>query len=237
MLRLRHEGDQISPLPPRAAHSSWTGICVHGRPGGGIGGVVGPPGAEVAVEQLAHRRPDPGWNVNAVGDVADRNLVDGRPGHSSLHIPRATSPCRRLTPFEARLIRSADWVTPNGLRRVTRLVAPQRRQPRPESPELLGQAAATAASICSAGYVSFPAGTGVCVVKTVWARARPSASASGPPILRACQLERGQGGMALVEMQDAGLVAHRPQRANAADARGARTAPAASGDRSHTAGR
>ena len=36
-------------------------------------------------------------------------------------------------------------------------------------------------------------------------------------ILCAGQLERCQGCMALVEMQDVGLVAHRTQRANAAD--------------------
>ncbi len=37
-----------------------------------------------------------------------------RSGQSPCHISRATSPWRRLTPFAARLVRSANWVTPNG---------------------------------------------------------------------------------------------------------------------------
>ena len=60
------------------------------------------PSPQVAVQQRAHRRADPGRLVHAVGDVADRHLA--RPsssGHRSCHIARATSPWRRLTPLRA----------------------------------------------------------------------------------------------------------------------------------------
>ena len=35
-------------------------------------------------------------------------------GHIGFHISRATSPWRRATPLAARLVRSANCVTPNG---------------------------------------------------------------------------------------------------------------------------
>ncbi len=47
-----------------------------------------------------------------------------RPGHSEVHISRATSPWRRLTPPAARLIRSAAWVTPKRLPGSSRCARP-----------------------------------------------------------------------------------------------------------------
>ena len=65
-----------------------------------------------------------------------------------------------------------------------------------------------------------PAGTGVCVVKTVRERARSSASSTAAPRsqLLARELERGERRVALVHVDDAGLDAERAQRAHAADA-------------------
>ena len=70
--------------------------------------------AQVAVEQLAHRAAEPGRDVDAVRHVADRHVLDRASGQRSFHMPRATSPWRRLTPLAARLVRSANWLMPNG---------------------------------------------------------------------------------------------------------------------------
>ena len=74
-------------------------------------------------------------------------------------------------------------------------------------------------------YVSLPAGTGVWVVKTQRSRAAASASSVGVPArdLLGGELERGQRGMALVEVQDARLDAERAQRTHGPDAEQPRT--------------
>ena len=109
-------------------------------------------------------------------------------GHRSRHIPRATSPCRRLTPFAARLVRSANWLTPNGSVSSSGRVRPSRITSA-GSASMSRVTPASASSTWSAGYVSLPAGTGVCVVKIVFVRAAASPSASGPPCARAASSE------------------------------------------------
>jgi hypothetical protein len=100
-------------------------------------------------------------------------------GHIACHISRATSPCRRETPLAARLVRSANCVTPNGSAASSGFVRPSEMissVPTPKVPAIWASVSAT----CCAGYVSLPAGTGVWVVKMVWRRPISSAADSEP---------------------------------------------------------
>ena len=99
-------------------------------------------------------------------------------------MPRATSPWRRLTPFAARLVRSANWLTPNGSPPSSGRVRPSRMTSCGSTP-IDSARPPSASTTWSAGYVSLPAGTGVWVVKMVRAFDASIASASGPPCARA----------------------------------------------------
>ena len=60
-----------------------------GHPGRRVGRAVQPVLAEMAVEQLPHRRAEPGRDVDAVGDVGDRDVVDLALGpHRVPHLAR-----------------------------------------------------------------------------------------------------------------------------------------------------
>ena len=63
-----------------------------------------------------------------------------------------------------------------------------------------------------------PAGTGVCVVNTVRPRAFDRLASGRARWRTPGQLERRQRGVALVEVDDDRLTAHRPQRPDPADA-------------------
>ena len=78
MLRSRAQATSAARCSRRTAHSSASWIVVEPVPRGGIGGAVHPALAEVAVEQRAHRVAQPGREVHAVGDVADRHVVHRR---------------------------------------------------------------------------------------------------------------------------------------------------------------
>ena len=97
------------------------------------------------------------------------------PGHRSFHMSRATSPWRRLTPFAARLARSASWLIPNGSPSSSGRVRP-RAISSAESAPRSRVTPASASSTCAGGYVSLPAGTGVWVVKIVRSRSAPGSS-------------------------------------------------------------
>ena len=131
-------------------------------------------------------------------------------------MPRATSPWRRLTPFAARLVRSANWLTPNGSPASSGRVRPSRMissGSTPSAPVI----PASASTTWSAGYVSLPAGTGVCVVKIVFVRAAAMPSASVPPWARAASSEMNAAWPSL-RCSSPGSIAERLERAHAADA-------------------
>ena len=85
--------------------------------GSQVAGVVGagqPVLAEVAVEQLAHRLAEPGRDVDAVGDVGDRHVVDRAVGPQRVpHLARDLAVAARDAVGGA-AVRSANCVTPNG---------------------------------------------------------------------------------------------------------------------------
>ena len=72
--RSRRAGRAARAAPPTAPRrgSRRSGRRSRGRPGAAASR------AEVAVEQLAHRRADPRRDVHAVGDVGDRHVLDAR---------------------------------------------------------------------------------------------------------------------------------------------------------------
>ena len=62
-----------------------------GIPRPGVGGALGPVGAEVPIEHAAHRRREPARHVHAVGHVADRHALQGdawieRRPHRARHV-------------------------------------------------------------------------------------------------------------------------------------------------------
>jgi hypothetical protein len=69
----RHE---LSPLAAATVPQLLVGDLLDGDPGLGIVGPSEPLRSEVPVERRAHRRPDPGRNVDAVGHVSDRDVLN-----------------------------------------------------------------------------------------------------------------------------------------------------------------
>ena len=78
VLRWRTASTSVGPLARRARPELGVGDPVDRRPRRGVAGARHPVLAEVAVEQLAHRCPDPGRDVHAVSHIADRDLVQLR---------------------------------------------------------------------------------------------------------------------------------------------------------------
>ena len=77
------------------------GNGMHAIPDVAVGRLLAPVRTEIAIVELVHLERNPTAEVDAVGDVADRNFVHRtRSGHSDCHICRLTSPCSLLTPFE-----------------------------------------------------------------------------------------------------------------------------------------
>ena len=186
--------------------------------------------AEVAVEQLAHRRAEPGRDVHAVGDVADRDVVDRR-GRATApcHISRATSPWRRLTPLARaaraqRELRDAERLVRRrrgacGPRRTSSssVDAERRRRARRAPRDLLGRVGVVAGRDRRVGGED-----------RALARPRPARRrARRRRAARAGELERGERGVALVEVHDAGLDAQRLAARARRRRRAARTAPGA----------
>ena len=83
------------------------------------------------------------------------------------------------TPLAARLVRSANWVTPNGSASSSGFVRPRLMISAGETPSVPAMWLSAPSTWC-AGYVSLPAGTGVWVVNTVRRRAISSAADSEP---------------------------------------------------------
>ena len=131
-------------------------------------------------------------------------------------MPRATSPWRRLTPFAARLARRANWLMPNGSPASSGRVRPSRmiasgstrvvvREAAQRFDDLLGGIGVVARRDGRVGGEDGPGPHGL--------QAGVERAA-----VRARLLERHERGVALVEVQDAGLDAERGERAGAADA-------------------
>ena len=170
----------------------------------------------MAVEQRAHRVAEPGRHVHAVGDVADRHLLDGAIGPQV-----APHPARDLAVAAADAVRGAaraqrELAHPERLALVLgprpaqaddlhRVDAHRRRQPRERLDDLLG-------------------GVGVVPGRDRRVRGEDRLRAGGGDAVgeraavRARGLERDERRVALVEVQQPRLDAHRLERAHAADA-------------------
>ena len=102
----------------------------------------------------------------------------GRSGQSDCHIPRETAPCSSDTPFARADVRSASGVIPKpGSSSWTRPSATKSSQAIPRA----SRDRSTYLRTSSGSKTSFPAGTGVWVVKIVDARTTASASSSESP--------------------------------------------------------
>ena len=69
------EIDHLRPLGVAGAPQLLVGDLAHCLPHVRVENAIGPVLAQVLVEQLAHRAPDPGGDVHAVGHVPDRRLL------------------------------------------------------------------------------------------------------------------------------------------------------------------
>ena len=160
-----------------------------------------PVGPEVPVVDLAHLRRQPGVDVHAVGDVADRH-VDLRCGPDRAPSTSRATPRRAATRPRWRAARSsARAPSCRTLRRrrcgSTRPEAHERVRATARARRAAGRGAPRSAS---GAKRSCPAGTGVCVVKTTCARdaphrlvgvdalRRPSAGAPAPARQTRCGL-------------------------------------------------
>ncbi len=139
-------------------------------------------------------------------------------GQSPCHISRETSPCSSETPFAYCDVRSANGVSPKPLSLASTLPSATKsshvRPQRSTRPSRLRRTS-------SGSNTSFPAGTGVCVVNTVDARSRSSASARRELLLLdelAHPLELEERRVSLVQVEDRRLEAEAAQHAHAADA-------------------
>ena len=88
----------------RAAHSSSSGMSStrSATPGRRADRASRP---EMPLEERADLRGDPRRHVDAVGDRTHRQRSNGTPGQIDCHICLVTSPCSRLTPLTAPLVR------------------------------------------------------------------------------------------------------------------------------------
>ena len=75
MTRAAHEADQRRLEHAVRLPQLGVGDAVDARPHARIGEVLAPVGAHVLRVEILHRRREPGADVDAVGDVADRHLV------------------------------------------------------------------------------------------------------------------------------------------------------------------
>ncbi len=99
------------------------------RPGRDLARPPPPVLAEVAVEQAAHRRPDPARQVHAVGDMSNRHRLNRPPRPQAPATSHArTPPWRRLTPLAARLIRKLNCVISERLSIILGVAAAQPQQ-------------------------------------------------------------------------------------------------------------
>ena len=137
----------------------------------------------------------------------------------SRHIPRATSPCRRLTPLAARLLCRANWVTPNGSWSSSGFVRPRRTSSHGSMP--------SCAEIGTQRLADLVDRVGVVAGGHRRVRREERAAAHGLERLvgvepaadeRVGELEPGECGVALVEVHGLGVDADRLDRLHPADA-------------------
>ena len=91
----------------------------------------------------------------------------GRPGQSSRQMLRDTWPCRRDTPFTRGASRMRSTVMWNWSRQAG--MRAEREERLAVDAHLLPDRAGARSTSCSTANASWPAGTGVCVVKTLCA--------------------------------------------------------------------
>ena len=150
-----------------------------------------------------------------IGTLVDRRARARAP----CHISRDTSPCSAETPFACDDVRSANGVRPKPV--VAGVDAAERDELVPARSRSARRAAPTFRSTSAASKSSLPAGTGVCVVKTVDARSRCQRVVARELLVLdelAQPLELEERRVALVHVEDRRLEAERAQRAHAADA-------------------
>ena len=152
--------------------------------------------------------------IDVIGTSSTR-----RSGQSPCHISRETAPWSSETPFAYCEVRSANGVRPKPVSPGSTL--PSASEVLPREAAALDEPAERCAARAPGSNTSLPAGTGVCVVKTVEARSRSSASSAGEALLLdelAHPLELEEGGVALVQVEDGRLEPEPAQHADAADA-------------------
>ena len=215
---LAHGGDQADALLAPRRPQLVVGDLRDGLPRVAVGAAGEPVLAQVAVQQRAHRRADPCRLVHAVGDVADRHL-----GGAAVRPQSAPHPAGDLAVAAAhtvllrravhRELGEAERARVSGAARVRGERAHRcRRPPRCEPPgsarerlERVGVVARRHRRV--RGEEDPPRRLVECPVER---RSRCEALAG--------ELQRREGGMALVEVQEPRLDSERAQRAHAANA-------------------
>jgi hypothetical protein len=217
---LADDVDQRGALRTPRRPQLLVGDRVERLPGRGVDRAVGPALAEIAVEQLAHRRADPGRDVRAVGDVRDRHVVDVAVGPQVLpHLARdlaVTLADGVGDPARAqRELRDAErlgvllGVRASAAHERVRIDAQLGGDARQHLGHLRGRVRVVARRDRRVRGEDRPAAHRLERVVQGRRAARQ---------LGARELEAGEGRVALVEVHDAGIDAQRMQRAHAADA-------------------
>ena len=228
MLRSRAQVTSAARCSRRAAHRSASSARSSAVPGGGIRGAVHPALAEVAVEQRAHRIADPRRQVHAVGHVADRHVVDGAIGPQ-----RGPHLAGDLAVAAADAVARAARVQ-GELRHAERLALvlgarAAEAQDRVEvDADLVGERAQRLAH--ELGLVGVVAGRHRRVRGEDRARAgrgQRVVERGARGQLGARQLQRGEGGVALVEVHDGRVDPHAPRAPACRRRRAAGTGPGA----------
>ena len=143
-----------------------------------------------------------------------------RQGQRCAHMRRVTWPCRLLTALARR-----ESFSPSTVMQKVSCSFCGSTLPKPINCSVEMPSSSRSGPRCSSIRLrskrSWPAGTGVCVVKTVCCATSRRAASNAMPSSFMCVadgLQRGEGAVALVEMIDAGTDAQGLQRADAADA-------------------
>ena len=179
-----------------------------------------PAGAEMPVVELMHLLGEPRADVDAVGDVADRHLLLGPPGKSGVHMARDTWPWSDDTALARRDSFSASTVMQNPSFGSEALVRPSA-----SSSSALIDIAARSGPRCSStrcGAKAIVAGghRRMCRKHDLRGNSSQRLGRADPfglhPLTR--QLQRGEGAVSFVEMDDARRDAERLERLDAAHA-------------------
>ena len=161
-------------------------------------------------QQIAHLGAHPRRHVHTVGDVPDRDRLDGVPGPQR----RSTSSARRrrggADPVGGAAQPQRRLRHPELLLRFVRVRAAERDQLRVVEAEL-GHHARERVRTCSLGYASLPAGD-----RRVSREHDPLARRCDPAVAGA-QLERRECRVTLVQVQHARIDSERAQRPRATD--------------------